>query len=143
MEIKKGSRSGQQENVGSELEVPEVVQACLALPMPEQRELLLALAPRIVPRLDDLSRADYLQQLSDVELEERLSTELENPPQLSREEAMEEVLVQSLGAQKHILHMLSTRHLANLEPAARQELLDELEEVLKMATRGVDLPTVH
>lgn len=146
MEIRTDQPSGQQQPVGTRAEVPEVVLHALALPMEEQEELLCALAPRIVPRLADTGRRDFISGLRDVRIEAKLTTPVPEKMEraaLSADEVMEEVLRQAIGAQEHILHMLATRHLANLDAPSRDRLIDRLDGILAHATTGEDLPTVH
>lgn len=143
VEIETEQPSGLQEPVGTESDVPEVVHLALALPLDEQRDLLLALAPRIIPRLDDTNRRRFISELRGVRAEARLTTETGETPERDPEEVLEEVLRQSIGAQSHILHMLATRYLSDVDAPARERLLDRLDRVLAEATTGEELPTVH
>lgn len=143
MEIRKDQPSGQQQPVGTRAEVPEVVLHALALPIEEQEDLLCALAPRIVPRLADTTRDEFISGLRDVRIEAKLTTPVPERAELSAEEVMDEVLRQAVGAQEHILHMLATRHLANLDGPSRDRLIDRLDGLIARAGTGEELPTVH
>lgn len=137
-------RSRPQEPVSTGVSADQIAEQVLCLSFDEQRDVLRALVPRLLPRLEDAERADFLQALRTVpDGDGRLDApRFEGTPK-DKDALMEDILRQSVGGQKEIAHLVATRVARDLRGVGREPFVREIEELVQRAERGSDLPPVH
>lgn len=150
MEVQKSGPSGQQQPVGTEHRVEQVIGYFYALPFEDQQALLLIAAAEIIPRLTDLTPQEFIHDLEDVPAgDNKISTErggaghIPNDQALTREEVYEDWMRQSVGAQKHILQLVGPRVMTNLRGPDRDRYLHQVYQLILDAMAGGSTPTIH
>lgn len=124
--------------VGTGQTETEVLDHLYRLPFNQQLRALVALAPRILSRLDDDDRRRRLRALRGAPLAQ---AKLSRPgtsggPPAPVEVVIGEVLKQSFAEQLRIFGLAAPRIAADLEGQQRKSFLDELEGEVDKALRG-------
>lgn len=145
MEVERSSPGSMQPPVGTDTDVESLVRRALGLEEEEIGGFVRALAPRVVERLDDLELEGFITRLREVPVrrDQVTNDRPRGSTERSADDLLEAVLRQSIGAQARLLHLVATRHVAELDDADRERLFADFRGAAHRAAKGGDLPAAH
>lgn len=126
--------------IGTLQAAEDLLSQAFARPFDEQVPLLRAMAARVLPKLDDLTRADFVEELRQIPTGHATFDRQLSAPEAQRpsREVLDAVLRQPLGGQRHVLGRLATRVLNDLHGRERERLLEAFDRIVARATEAAE-----